>query len=170
MIVSLFSKMVLVLVNIDQWSISLRPEAAQSLKEWSACTTCEQSGTKSARLQYSGWLFFVCRLWVMRAQIKPDTMGHADEVTNEDWGDHEIMRPWLKVSSLRTLPQFPGDAFWKSHDLGLLIRPLISIYKTCQCLMICSCSTFRQMGGNKVGEMWGRYHAVSITCNTLDNT
>lgn len=153
MIVSLLSKMVLVLVNIDQyWLKYLVAAWGCTLKESSACTTCEQSGTKAARLQYSSQLFFVCRPWVMRAQIKPDTVGHADEVTNEDWGGHEIMRPRLK-ESLRGRCLSSLGTLWKSHDLGLLIRPLISIHKNCQCLMICRCSTFRQMGGNKVGEI-----------------
>lgn len=142
----------MILVIGQQWTILTEVAHCglrlQSLKESSACTTCEQSGTKAARLQHSGRLFFVCRPWVMRAQIKLDTMGHADEVTNEDWGDHEIMRPRLKRVSSRRLPQFPGDAFWKSYDLGLLIRPL-SIHKNCQCLMICS--TFRQMGREQSG-------------------
>lgn len=74
----------------------------------------------------------------------------------------------LRGSCLSSL----GTLFSKFHDLGLLIRPLISIHNNCQCLMIC-CSIFNQMGGNNVGKGWvcggWRYHAVSTTCNTFNN-
>lgn len=114
---SLFLKDCPCLVNIDLPS-HLQKEFCcylrlQLLKEPSACITSEQSGSKAARLHVAGDSALCAGRGSWMQQIKPDTMGHAAEVTNEDWGDHEIMRPRLNRVSPRTLPQFSVDNFLK---------------------------------------------------------